>query len=97
MATEPVIDFAWETPPAIVRGPRPVALVLKDTGKLDELRERPGEWARLITYENKSSASTAVKKLRVELPEFEWEARSLKETGAKTRSRVYGRAPEATS
>lgn len=89
------LDFTWEEPPQRRHGRAPLGAQLEAAGKLDDLREHPGEWARCASYSHKSGASTAVKKLRTDLPDFEWEARTVAD-GAVT-SRVYGRFPGAAT
>jgi len=53
-----VSDFVWEDPPPDGRGLVVLSVIL------DELRARPGEWARVAAYSTPASAGPIARRLK---------------------------------
>lgn len=79
--------IVWDDPP--VKGRRTSTLV-RVAPQVPQLRRHPGRWARLVDLKAKSSASSALPKLRKEFPDIEFRAARFGEVG----SAVWGRYVE---
>lgn len=81
----PDLTIVWEEPRPKTRGGRN-SLVERLQPALDQLRAKPGAWARIASYESKSAAGSAAKSMRKRTPGFEFEARN-----GDGHSRLYAR------
>lgn len=89
--TPGVIDLIWESPTRPQRTGHAIAKRVADSGVLDQLSARPGEWARIITYDTATGAQNVAMSLTVRLPAFEFAACLDRKTSA-----VYARARAAS-
>lgn len=92
---DPTIDFEWEEPPTRTNGRRSIDEVLADAGVIEQMRERPGVWARCVRYGSNGSAAGAAKKLKGKLgDEFEWQAKRVARVTGEAEGKgsvLYGR------
>jgi hypothetical protein len=87
---EPHLELAWEDPPVSpTHGRQPLRDRLATI--LEQVKERPGTWARVATYERKSSANSGANGLRKKPPAGRWEFKGCKlDNGSALYARYLG-------
>lgn len=84
------VDLVWEDPPESETGRKPI--VKQAAPLVEALREEPGRWARIATWDGHSSAASAAKRLREAYDDIEWVARKTDDG-----STLWGRFPDGES